>query len=266
MDLTAIALGVPIVVSGICLICFSLRGMFAAIQLKRDPTAQPKPFTKLALVAFSLAAAGLWVSLFISFFAAPVFKELCGNYHCGVTWPERDAAAAAGLECYGAHVDLRDTCTHPDVCCGCRTSWSGGGTPELVCKQTVEWACDSEHLEATISYVVCFFAVALSSASVLFYLIVRGRCQHCVDVGDCCEAAAEVDSPKGPDVGTLGPNIEDEPSLPASPSVRSQSQGPKASAVDTNPLTPSSGARREVSSSPKSSQEPPVPVQYEFSV
>lgn len=239
-DMTLIALGVPIVISGVFLIWWGLRGNLAALQQKRDASAQPKPFVKQALIAFSVAALGLWVSAFISFIAAPVLKELCGNFHCSAS---RDAKIADGVGCFDTQADLFRICAESDVCCGCKESWHGGEKPRLICQETQAWACETETLQTIISYIVFFFALLLTSAALFFYMVIRGRLQGCIDLGDSsCEASLEADTPTAADQ-SFGPSIEDECSPSVSPSSRSV--GPKA--IENGPLSPCSTVRREVS-------------------
>jgi len=261
VDLMLLALGVPIVVSGVSLLALPLRGALVALQLKRTPAARPRPCARPTLAATSASSLGLWIYLFISFFAAPVFKELCNDYSCGLAWPGGEHAVVPGLECYGAHPELKATCSHPEVCCGCRTSWSGGGEPELLCRQTKTWACESETLEAVISYVVCVLALGLAASAVGLHCIVRGRCRNVID-GDVCEAAAEIGTAQGPEAGKLGPSPGEEPASPRGGRSRggqpADGGGPGGGGRRASPGAPLAGELN-----PK---EPPVVVQYEFSV
>lgn len=258
VDLTLVALGVPLVIGAVFLIWWGLRGNLVVLQSRRDPTKRPKPFAKQALIATSVASFCLWVHLFVSFFAAPVLQELCRNFQCGSAWATNGGLLVDGMECYGAHADLRATCAaESDVCCACKMSWNGGGTPQLVCQQTVLWACSNETLEVIISYVVIFFAVVLSSTSFFFFMVLRGRC-GCVDLGsEICEAEDEDDASKTGDLPTLGPTSEDEPSPSVSPSSRSR----EPRAIADGQLSPSSSSRRDASQASTSLKEqPPVVV------
>lgn len=234
VDAVLLALGIPMVASGAILVWWSLRGNIVALRLKRNPTAQLEPVAKLALVVYFFAALFLWISLFVSFYAAPVLKELCTNFQCDPVWAVGRAIAAEGLQCWGVQTDMRNICDDQEICCGCQMSWDGGDTPHLVCKEMVGWACQCATLEIVSSHINLLFAILLSVTTLLFYLIVKRRCRNCIS-----EADDDEDMSKLSDVQR--PRMEDEPSPMVSPSLSEQgaiADGPLALADEVAEASP----------------------------